>query len=87
MIRSGRADEAIETLKAVVARVPDYLFSHLSLASIYARVGRLPEAGKAIAEVLRIDPSFTLAKFNRTRIEADRTSSFVDGPRQAGLPE
>ena len=85
--QSGRADEANETLKALVVREPGNFFSHLSLASLYARVGRLPEAGKAVTEVPRIDPSYTLAKINRTRIEADRTSGFVDGLRKAGLPE
>ena len=39
---------------------PNFLASHLQLADIYSQLGREAEARSAAAEVLRINPQFSL---------------------------
>jgi adenylate cyclase len=64
--------------------------SHVWLASDLAQLGYLAEAHAEAAEVLRIDPKFTidgtqrrLALFKRP----EDVEHFLDGLRKAGLPE
>jgi adenylate cyclase len=56
----GRHEEAIATLKKVVSHAPDHLGAHLNLAISYSEVGREAEARAAAAEVLRINPDYSL---------------------------
>jgi TolB-like protein/Flp pilus assembly protein TadD len=59
-VDAGRYDEAITTLKRVITINPNYLVAHLSLAAAYSRVGRDEEARAEVAEVLRLNPQFSL---------------------------
>jgi adenylate cyclase len=55
-----RYEEAIAALQSLLARNPEHLFAHLRLAAIYSAAGREAEARAEAAEVLRIDPEFSL---------------------------
>ena len=57
---AGRYDEAIPICKKILRKEPDYLFAHTCLASCYALMGRDEEARAEAAEVLRIDPKFSV---------------------------
>lgn len=59
-VDAGRYDEAITTLKRVITANPNYLVAHLSLAAAYSRGGRDEEARAEVAEVLRLNPQFSL---------------------------
>jgi TolB-like protein len=57
---TGRSAEAITALKRAVSLVPNDPTPHLNLASIYSASGQEDEARAEIAEVLRLNPSFSL---------------------------
>jgi len=83
----GRFDEAVEQAKKAVERDPKHPFPHLALASACIFAGREAEARAAAAEVLKINPMFTLEQY--ARIVPYRDRSFVDRTidalRRAGL--
>jgi adenylate cyclase len=53
-------EEAIRILKGVTEKQPDQVLAHLYLAAAYVLSGREDEARKEAAEVLRIDPTFSV---------------------------
>ncbi len=61
-----RYEEAIDTLKKCLTRVPNYLFVHMNLVTAYSEVGREEEARFEAAEVLRINPQFSLEVLKQT---------------------
>jgi adenylate cyclase len=57
----GQYEQAVATFKkALQVYGPDHLFAHYGLATTYALMGREQEAHAEAAEVLRIDPTFSL---------------------------
>jgi tetratricopeptide (TPR) repeat protein len=58
---AGRYEEAIAPLKRFLTRYPNRLQAHFVLAVVYSELGREAEARTAAAEVLRINPNFSLA--------------------------
>ena len=63
---SGRYEEAVEALKKSLRGSPDNLFAHGRLAATYALMGREEEARAEAAEVLRINPKFSLMHYAKT---------------------
>jgi adenylate cyclase len=57
---AGRTEEAIAPLKQYLTRYPNFLGAHLTLAAVYSELGREAEARAEAAEVLRINPKFSL---------------------------
>jgi len=57
---AGRPEEAIAPLKQYLSRYPNILGAHLTLAAVYSELGREAEARAEAAEVLRINPQFSL---------------------------
>jgi len=57
---SGRYEEAMSTLKQFISRAPNILHAQLFLALAASEAGREEEARAAAAEVLRINPKFSL---------------------------
>ena len=57
---AGRTEEAIAPLKQYLTRYPNILGAHLTLAAVYSELGREAEARAEAAEVLRINPQFSL---------------------------
>jgi adenylate cyclase len=86
-IMVDRFDEAVEQAKKAVEREPKNQFTYLALASVCILVGREEEARAAAAEVLRINPTFSLEQFARTRPYADKSfvDRMIDALRKAGL--
>jgi len=84
-----RYGEAVHWLRECASRQPNLQSSHAMLASTYAQLGRLEEARKATAEVLRINPGFTIEGYKRLLVyKAPKdTEHRIDGMRKAGLPE
>jgi adenylate cyclase len=58
---AGRPEEALGALRRVVTRNPDHLTAHVLLAAIYSELGREEEARAEAAEILRINPKYSLA--------------------------
>jgi tetratricopeptide (TPR) repeat protein len=57
---AGRYEEALTPLKQYLTRYPNILDAHLTLAAVYSELGREAEAQAEAAEVLRINPKFSL---------------------------
>jgi adenylate cyclase len=57
---AGRPEEAIVPLKQHLTHYPNFLGPHLTLAAVYSELGREAEARAEAAEVLRINPKFSL---------------------------
>jgi adenylate cyclase len=82
--------EALPLLRECVSRTPNYRHAHTWLAATFAQLGRREEAVAAAAEVLRIEPSYTIRGTQRWvscfKLSEHR-DHFVEGLRKAGLPE
>jgi tetratricopeptide (TPR) repeat protein len=55
-----RYEEALAALKEALSRNPNFLPVHSDLAVVYSELGRTAEARAEAAEVLRINPNFSL---------------------------
>jgi adenylate cyclase len=62
---AGRYDEAIATQKRALARNPQVVGPHFCLAACYGHLGREAEAQAEAAEIMRINPKFSLEVFQR----------------------
>jgi adenylate cyclase len=58
----GRCERAVPVLKVYLDRYPNYLTAHYWLAACYVELGRIDDARAEAAEVLRINPGFSLEK-------------------------
>jgi adenylate cyclase len=83
----GKYDEAIATYKKVLHFYgSDHLMAHLGLAGVYASIGREDEARAEGAEVMRIDPKFSLERFIKgLPLDQSRKDRMGDVLRKAGL--
>ena len=66
---------------------PNNLFTRLRLAAAYSLLGREEEAHAEAAEVLRINPKFSLEHFSKTipfKNQSD-TDHLINAVRKAGL--
>ncbi|MFC1516819.1 tetratricopeptide repeat protein [Thermodesulfobacteriota bacterium] len=88
-----RYEEAIEALKRVLERAqkgefPPF-YAHLGLSAAYMELGRNEEARAHAAEVLGIDPKFSLVSYAKTRPykNKDDLERFITALRKAGLPD
>jgi adenylate cyclase len=69
----GRYEGAVKQLKKAIELSPNDLFTHLSLAVTYIKLGRGEEAKAEAAEILRIHPKFSLdyyAKVNPLKCQS-----------------
>jgi adenylate cyclase len=57
---AGRPEEAIALLKQYLSRYPNILGAHLTLTAVYSELGKEAEARAEAAEVLRLNPRFSL---------------------------
>jgi adenylate cyclase len=57
---AGQPEEALAPLKQYLTHYPNFLGAHLTLAAVYSELGKEAEAQAEAAEVLRINPQFSL---------------------------
>jgi adenylate cyclase len=86
-LQTGDCKEAIAACDKGLKRQPDHLVSRIIMAAVYGSCGREKEARKEAAEVLRINPKFTVDSFManipyKNPSDRDRTAQ---GLRKAGL--
>ena len=83
---SGQYEKAIEVSKRALQREPNSQFPYIHMAISYIRLGREEEARAAAAEILRINPEFSLERYAKilpfSQPVADRV---VEDLRKAGL--
>jgi adenylate cyclase len=80
--------EALASFREVVTRAPEFGLGRMALASTYALMGHMNEAREQITELLRIDPTCTVAQVARFRTFRDPKDGahMLQGLLQAGLP-
>ena len=82
----GRYDEAIEMYEKALRHQPDYVPAHVALAAAYASAGRVGEARSQAAEVMRIDPQFSLETYAKMHaLRKELVDQRVEALRKAGL--
>jgi adenylate cyclase len=83
----GRYEEAIVALKEAVARNSSLLYAHFLLAGIYGELDWEEEARAAAAEVLRLNPNFSLEVWRQRVAYTDPTivERWLAAARKAGL--
>ena len=82
--------EALPLLREFASRAPNVSQGHIWLAANLAQLGQLDEARAEAAEVLRLDPKYTIDGTQRRLALNKRpedTEHLFDGLRKAGLPE
>jgi tetratricopeptide (TPR) repeat protein len=77
---TGQYEEGIKWCERAIRQEPDSLFAHIMMTVVYSYSGRDEDARVEAAEVLRINPNFSLERF------AKRAGpGLVDALRKAGL--
>jgi len=88
LLNKGRLEEAVLAFKKAIQGSPNDIMSHINLTATYSRMGREEEARAEAAEVLRINPKFSLDSYVK-RLPPPRDQSRRDGYindlRKAGL--
>jgi adenylate cyclase len=81
--------DAVRLLRECASRLPNLQACHVFLASAYAQSGQFEEARAEAAEVLRINPNFTIERWKRLAVYKNPKDAEhrIDGLRKAGLPE
>jgi adenylate cyclase len=79
--QAGQYDEAITWCEKAVHMEPDNLMARIMMTVVYSWSGRDEDARTEAAEVLRIDPDFSLEKFAKKA-----GARLVSALRKAGLP-
>jgi adenylate cyclase len=83
----GMFGESIAAYKKALRIQPNNLFPHLRLTAVYSLLDREQEARAAAAEVLRINPRFSLEHFSKTipfKNQSD-TDYLINALHKAGL--
>jgi adenylate cyclase len=76
-------------LRNATGRAPNHQYGHAFLAATYAQLGRVEDARAEAAEVLRVNPKYTIGTQKQVSIlkRAEDSDHLIDGLRKAGLPE
>jgi adenylate cyclase len=84
---TGRFEEAVSEYKKAIQRSPDNILAHIFLAACYIMMGREEEAHAEAAEVLRINPKYSLDSFAKSFPYKDQSQKdkLIDALRKAGL--
>ena len=84
---TGRFEEAVSAYKKSLQRAPDNFFAHLGLTATYSMMGREKEAHAEAAEVLRINPKFSVDSYAKVLPYKDQsqTDKVINALRKAGL--
>ena len=84
---TGRFEEAVSAFKKAIQLAPDNINAHIALAVTYSMMGREKEARAEAAEVLRINPKFSVDSFAKVLPYKDQsqTDKYINALRKAGL--
>jgi adenylate cyclase len=84
---TGRFEEAVSAYKKAIQFAPDNIRGHIDLAATYIMMGREKEARAEAAEVLRMNPKFSVDSFAKMIPHKDQseTDKVANALRKAGL--
>jgi tetratricopeptide (TPR) repeat protein len=86
---SGQYEKAIVQAKKAVEQEPNDLVANVVLTSSLSLAGHEEEAREAAKEILRLNPKFSVARWQKRSPHKDRAVAkrYCDALRKAGLPE
>jgi adenylate cyclase len=86
-LSAGQFEEAVSANKKTLQRAPDNIPAHIFLTATYSMMDREKEARAEAAEVLRINPKFSLDDYTKMLPYKDQSEmdKFVNALRKAGL--
>ena len=84
---TARFEEAVWAYKKAIQLAPNNIPAHVSLTATYSMMGREKEARDEAAEVLKINPKFSVDSYAKILPYKDQSQSdkFVNALRKAGL--
>jgi len=85
---TGRFEEGVSAYKKALQRAPNNIIAHINLVATYSMMGREKDARAEAAEVLRINPKFSLdywAKALTVYKDQSVIDRYIDACRKAGL--
>ncbi len=84
---TGRFEEAVSAYKKSLQLSPDNISAHINLAATYSLMGREQDARAEAAEVLRINPKFSVDSFAKIvpYKAQSQNDKFINALRKAGL--
>jgi len=88
---TGRFEEAVSAYKKALQRAPDNFPAHLGLTATYSIMGREKEARAEAAEVIRINPKFSLDNYVKAlpplppNQDQSKRDGYIIALRKAGL--
>jgi tetratricopeptide (TPR) repeat protein len=82
-----RFEEAVSAYKKALERSPENIMAHICLAATFSMMGREQEARAEAAEVLKINPKFSLDYFEKALPYKDQSviDKLIGALRKAGL--
>ena len=84
----GKTDEAIAAARSAIERDPELSISHKLHAIVLTDAGRDAEAQRAAAEVLRLEPNFSVEAWAARRgTPTELSIREAEALRKAGLPD
>jgi adenylate cyclase len=85
----GRLEEAVALHNRALERSPNLFSTHANLAAAYIMIGRENEARVEAAEVMRLNPKFSLEWFASVSRYKDTSAldKAINAMRKAGLPD
>ena len=86
---TGQEDEGINWCEKAVRQDPDSFLAHLLMTELYSLAGRDEAARGEAAEVLRINPKFSVEKWEKavTSKNKEEKKQMMAALRKAGLPD
>jgi len=84
---AGQFEEAVSAYKEAARRSPDSFFAHYGLTATYSMMGREKEARAEAAELLRLNPKFSVDKYSNVVPYKDerQRENLINALRKAGL--
>ena len=85
---TGRFEAAVSAYRKAILVDPNYIYAHVGLTSTYNMMGREKEARTEAAEVLRINPRFSVdfyAKIIMAYKDQSEQDKIINALRKAGL--
>ena len=86
---AGQLELAVATLENTVKRFPAFVSGRVALTSCYVLMGKDQEAKQEAREVLRRDPSYTIARYTTPNLYRNKETmkKWAESLRKAGIPD
>jgi len=85
----GDLEKAREAAEQSLASFPDYPYAYVNLAGIYSALGLHAKAHDMATNLLRLQPTFSLADYRKAQLFINRedTDTWIGHLSEAGLPD